>query len=348
MSLPALDEPDAAPPLRRPRDRRRRRSPWIAIVASVAVIAAAAVVTAPWDPQRRQAIEDQFVVWTNPPPAEIEAIAEATALTEEGRRILFASLPEIEDAESFNEHCGVEDATVLGCYAAERIYVFAVSDERLGGTVEVTAAHEMLHAAYERLSLAERREVDELVAAFVESLPDDDPVRAVVDTYAVRQHADEWHSRLGTEFADLGPELEAHFARYFVDRSAVVALRERSTAALRELEAEIDDLVAQIDALGADLEARGSAYDADVAALNADIDAFNARADAGDFSSQAQFDVERAELVARSDDLEAARVALNADVERYNGLVTTLEDLDARYADLYSSLDSKRDTADVE
>jgi len=329
----------------RPRGRVRtpgaRRGPLITTIASLVVIAVALVVIAPWDAQRRQAIADQITVWTNPPSAEVEAIAESVALTEDARRIFFATQPRIEGADSFNEHCEVEGQTVLGCYVDDRIFVYQVTDERLHGTVEVTAAHELLHAAYERLGRDDRARIDALVAQAVETIPADDPVRAIMATYAASQQADEWHSRLGTEFSELSPELEEYYARYFTDRSAVLALERESTAALDEVEAEIDALVAEIDALGDDLDARGERYEQDLAQLNADIAEFNDRAETiGGFASQEEFDAERASLLARSDALDAQRLSLNADTARYNDLVDQLEALDASYADLYSSLDS--------
>ncbi len=330
------------------RHRQPRRRPWVSLLASLTVIAVAAIVIAPWDAQRRQVIADQITVWTNPPSAEIEAIADATLLTEDARRVFFASLPVIEEAETFNEHCSIEGATVLGCYAAERIYVFNVTDDRLAGTVEVTAVHELMHALYDRLSSSERERVDALVAAAVAEIPDDDPVRDVLATYPESQQADEWHARLATEFSDIGTELEEYFAQYFGNRQLVVELTAQSRAALTELESEIAALVAQIDELGADLESRGNRYEQQLATLNTEIADFNRRADADEFDSAEQFNSERAALLARSDALEADRIDLNADTARYNELVAELNALDARYADLYSQLSSTQAPSNVE
>ena len=36
-------------------------------------------------------------------------------------------------------------------------YIYNVNDERLNGLKEVTAAHEMLHAAYERLPESDKK-----------------------------------------------------------------------------------------------------------------------------------------------------------------------------------------------
>jgi len=320
--------------------RRRWLSPWITTGIAVAAIIAVLVAIAPWDAQRRQAIADQVVVWTNPPEPEVVTLAEASEMSQTGRRIFFASLPSLEEGETFNEHCGSEGDTVLGCYDGKRIYVFRVADERLAGTNEVTAAHEMLHAAYSRLSRAERGILDALVEEFVAGLPADDPGFDLVETYPTDQQRDEWHSRLGTEYGSLSPELEEHYAQYFENRQAVLHLSEEATGELRDLEGQIEALVAEIDSLAADLDERSSDYDRWLANLNADIDDFNQRADSGGFTSQAQFDAERAELIDRSERLEVVRLKLNADVDHYNQLVEQLSALDADYADLYSSLDS--------
>jgi hypothetical protein len=324
----------------------RRRWP-LALSTLALPVAAATLFLAPWVPDRPEELRDGWIVWTEPSSDEVAAIADATGMSERGRRVYLASTPEIESTESFNEHCAVEGQVVLGCYVDREIYLFAVTDERLAGTVESTAAHEMLHAAYERLSRAEREEVDALVADFVASIPEDHRVFADLEGYPAEALPDEWHSRLGTEFADLPPALEAHYALYFDDRAKVLDLQERSIAAFVELEAQIDALITEIDALDLALDARSAAYDAAFAALEADIASFNARADRPDgFASQGQFDRERAALVARSDALDAESVAINGEVERYNALVAELEALDADYADLYESLDSTDAPAD--
>jgi hypothetical protein len=333
----------------RPRTRRSRMRLWPFLLGgtAAAVIAVIAVFASSWNLTRIQHFHDAYVAWSEPIPDEVAAIAEATGMSDEGELIYRASTPAIEDDDDFNEHCSIEGGAVLGCYHAGNVYVFAVTDSRLAGTVEVTAAHEMLHAAYERLSPAERDRVDLLVEEAIAGLPQDDPVFEDLELYAPAQHADEWHSRLATEFADLSPALEAHYARYFDDRAKVVALNVQATALFDELRAQIDALVAEIDALDPVLDARIAAYEAAIADFNADVDSFNARADSGAFTSQAQFDRERSALVARGDALDAEGAALDAEITRYNGLVEQLTALDADYADLYSALDSNDGTDSV-
>jgi hypothetical protein len=319
---------------------RPRRWPLVLGIVSTAVLAGVLLVLSPWDPARGQWLQDQYTVLTQPSPDEIVAIADATGMSDTGRLIFLASTPAVEDADAFNADCRVESEGTLGCFDGTDIYIYAVTDPRLQGTIEVTGAHEMLHAAYQRLSRDERAEVDELVAAAVAALPPDDPVFQDMANYPASQFPDEWHSRLGTEFADLPAALEAHYARYFDDRGLVLALDEQSTALLDELEAQLDTLAAEVEALDAEVTARSEAYDAALAAYNADVEAFNAKADSGGFTSQAQFDAARADLVARQQALDAERTSLNAEIDRYNALLDQLTALDADYADLYQSLDS--------
>ncbi len=277
---------------------------------------------------------DQVTIWISPSPAEISALADATGMSETGRRIFLASTPELDDAENFNTHCPVDEQIVLGCYTAREIYLYRVTDDRLQGTNEVTAAHEMLHAAYDRLPDSERTRIDGLIDAFVDALPDDHALFTVIESYPDKAHADELHSRLGTEFTELTPELESYFGRYFDDRTLVLAQHAKSTAALDAANARIAELSAELDALGADVETRRATWEADSAELDADIERYNA---AGWTPTS---DREYRELQARWDAREAARLALVADIDRYNALVAELNELSAASNELYQELDS--------
>lgn len=342
--------PSAALPLASytpPPPVRIRVWPFLLAAMALAVAAVVGILAATWTPAQTQHFHDSYITWAHPVSDEVAAIAQTTGMSHDGELIYRASRPAIEDDEDFNAHCSLESGAVLGCYAAGTIYVYAVTDDRLAGTVEVTAAHEMLHAAYERLPADERARIDDLVEARIAEIPADDPVYDDLALYQPSQLADEWHSRLGTEFSDLSPELEAHYTRYFDDRGKVVELNVQANAAFRELQEQIDALVVEIDALSPVLDARIAAYEADIAAFNSAVASFNARADSGSFTSQAQFDRERGALVARSDALDAEYAAIDAEIVRYNGLVARLTELDADYADLYSALDSTAGTDSV-
>ncbi|WP_395640837.1 hypothetical protein [Pseudolysinimonas sp.] len=326
-----------------PTPLRIRPWPFLLGAMAIAVLATVGVLASTWSLPRIQYFHDAYVAWSEPIPDDVAAIAQATGMSVEGELIYRASRPAIEDDDDFNEHCSIEGGAVLGCYYQGKLYVYAVTDERLAGTVEVTAAHEMLHAAYERLSADEQARIDGLVAEAIAAIPEDDPVYEDLALYPEYQLADEWHSRLGTEFADLPPALEEHYAVYFDDRAKVVELHVQANAYFTELQAQIDALVTEIDALDPVLDARIAAYEAAIVDYNADVDAFNGRNESGYYTSEAQFNADRNALVARGDALDAEYAAIDAEITRYNDLVAQLTALDADYADLYSALDSSDD-----
>jgi cell division protein FtsB len=354
FSVPPGLPPSASLPLASAEDppaptRRRRRHVWPVLVglSALATGVAVAVPIATWTPADTQYLHDTYVAWSEPVSDEVAAIAQATGMSHEGELVYRASRPAVEDSEVFNEHCALEGGAVLGCYAAGTIYVYDVTDERLAGTVEVTAAHEMLHAAYERLSEPEREEVDALVADYIASIPEDDPIYQDLALYAPGQLADEWHARLGTEFADLPAALEQHYARWFDDRAKVLELHVQANAAFRALQDQIEALVVEVDALGPAIDTRIAAYDSAASQYAADVASFNTRAENGSFTSREQFDRERAALVARGEALDAEVAAINEQVARYNELVAQLTALDADYAELYSALDPTADPETV-
>jgi hypothetical protein len=344
---PLHPTPPPGPPVVTAPRRGLRAWPFLLGGMAVAVITALAVFASSWNLASIQYFHDAYVAWSEPIADDVAAIAEATGMSPEGELVYRASTPAVEDDDAFNQHCSIEGGAVLGCYFEGNLYVYAVTDSRLAGTIEVTAAHEMLHAAYERLSREERERVDALVDEAVADIPETDPVFEDLALYPADQLADEWHSRLGTEFADLSPELEAHYARYFDNRAKVVELNAQATALFTQLRAQIDALVAEIDALDPVLDARIAAYEAAIADYNADVDSFNARAANGSFASEQQFYQERNALISRGNALDAEGAALDAEITHYNGLVEQLTALDADYADLYSALDPSDDTAGV-
>jgi hypothetical protein len=320
-----------------------RIRPWPFLLGgmAVAVIATVGVLASTWTLPRIQNFHDAYVAWSEPIPDDVAAIAQTTGMSVEGELIYRASTPAVEDDDDFNQHCSIEGGAVLGCYYEGNLYVYAVTDERLSGTVEVTAAHEMLHAAYERLSADEQTRIDGLVEEAIAAIYED------LALYPAAQLADEWHSRLGTEFADLPPALEEHYAIYFDDRAKVVELNVQANALFNELQAQIDALVTEIDELDPVLDARIADYEDDVDAFNADVDTFNARNNSGYYTTQAQFDRDRNALVARGDALDREYDAIDEQIDYYNGLVAELTALDEDYADLYSALDSSDDQETV-
>jgi len=247
-----------------------------------------------------RALTDQYVIWMNPPSDAVINLAEITGMTNAGRRIFYASKPSINDAEDFNSHCSDIETTmiILGCYAEGRIYVFNVRDEHIADAKYVASAHEMLHAAYVRLSGREREKVNGLLeAAYLESGASGD-FKDIMNEYAKvepGQRANELHSVLGTEYAKLPPALENYYAQYFVDRRAIVDMAVRYKEVFKNLENDQVRLKSEMDNLTARINSDSSLYDTLLFNLNADIDNFNTEK----FHSQADFYAQRQALTQR-------------------------------------------------
>ncbi|KQQ08565.1 hypothetical protein [Rathayibacter sp. Leaf296] len=291
------------------------------------------------------AVADRQAAEAFEPDAVIAGFAERTAMSTRGRALYYASHPSVEPTTGFNELCGygASDEIVLGCYTGSDIYISDVDNPDLDGVRDVTAAHEMLHAAWDRLDDDERSELGAQLEAAYETLPEGGTVAERLELYrtgGLGERVNELHSILGTEAADLPPTLEAHYAQYFTDRSVVVGLNARYEAVFTDLENRITDLVARIEASYVDLTARVEANNAEYDALNAEIDSFNSRADSGDFASQSAFDAVRADLLARGEAIDARRDAIDADIAAYDALRTELEGLNADAAALNKSVES--------
>lgn len=293
----------------------------------------------------RQAVIDNYMVWQYKPSAPIEAIADRTKLTDKGRFYFYASHPELNSREAFNNACTAknsEQSVVLGCYAAMRIYVFNIDNPKLDGMKEVTAAHEMLHAAYDRLSPDERDRVDGLVEAQLHKLTDERILSLVreYDKTEPGERLNELHSILGTEVAQLSPELETYYQQYFKDRGAVVALAMSYGSVFDELRSRMDALLAELTMLADRIERRNAEYTASAKQLNNDIESFNVRARSGRMSRE-EFDSERTTLEALQKDLQVFYDSIKADIALYDTKRSELEAINAESDVLNRSIDSK-------
>ncbi|MCU1441214.1 MAG: hypothetical protein JWP85_2211 [Rhodoglobus sp.] len=335
---------DAAPGTLRP--RHNRPGPVGGIVIALAMLVNIAIVVAVvWIATNQQRVVDQLAVWRFEPTAQLETYVERSTMTDEGRFLFYASRPEIAPEGAFDRVCSsrLEDVGILGCYLPgnRTIFLYDVTDDRLDGIEEVVAAHEMLHAAWDRMSEGERSALGPLLEAEAAKRADDAAFAETLAFYAKAEPGErlnELHSIIGTEFTEVGPELEAHYALYFTDRAAVTALHEKSNGVFVEQGKAIEALVARIDTLTAAIDADYASYNAGYDQLNADIDAFNARAESGDVIPVSQFNAERNELLRRQADLEALYATIDARHTEYVGLVAQLDDLNAQVDELNQSI----------
>lgn len=250
-----------------------------------------------WLYSSRQEVLDWYRLRDYEPTGAISLVASNASLNDLGKKLFYVHDPELLDKTEFAGKCSSgEETIVLGCYITHtKIYVFDVNDVRLEGVEEVTAAHEVLHAAYDRLSDKYKLELDKhLRSTFVEL--NSDRLNSTIASYEERDPTvvpNELHSILGTEVRVLTPFLEDHYAQYFVDRSAVVKIAEAYESEftkreeqivsydeqLKQLDIDIKQSEINIEFLGNALQTENNkltSLKSDPAAYNAAIPAYNA------------------------------------------------------------------------
>lgn len=276
---------------------------FIGLLLAVAILAVPLL--AVW---KAEALTDWWKLRDYSAPAEVAYLAQVDTMTSEARHYFYLNHPQIVgSADQFRQDCPQSEQTiVLGCYhgGENGIAVYAVNDARLNGVQEVTAAHEMLHAAYERLDLDKKNKIDTMLNDYYQNDLHDQRIINTMNAYKQSEPNDvvnEMNSIFGTEIASLPAPLEDYYRDYFTDRSAVVsfaqnyegeftsrlnqinAYDDRLTALKKQISQEEADLSAQSMQIHSDREeldglrssGRGSEYNSRVPAFNAEVNSYN-------------------------------------------------------------------------
>lgn len=277
------------------------------------------------------------------PSSQLSSITGQIDLSSYGKQLLYASDPMIENQAAFNQDCQSTERAVaiLGCYTHRKIYLFDITNSELSGAMEVTAAHEMLHAAYNRLFPWQRQAVDRMIEAEYQKIKDKSDLSVTLAYYAKTepgQRDNELHSILGTEVANLSPDLESYYSQYFTDRQQVVSLNAKYSSVLASVQSQVKLLSAQINTLGPQLRTDLDTYQIASNILTADMDTYNQKVKDKNFASSPEYTTERNQLLARIAELNAQRISLNERVASYNKIVDKLNSLSTRADQLNSSL----------
>lgn len=200
----------------------------------------------------KEAIYDAYRLRNYQAPLAVAKLASDDTMTDYSRHLFYVYHPQLQNKQDFQTSCsGSEKTIVLGCYILRRgIYLYNIKDERLAGVEQVTAAHEMLHAAYDRLSSSDKKQVNAWISDAY-SKTTDPRIKETFESYR-KDGADttnELHSILGTEVRNLSPELENYYKRFFTDRPAVVTYSEKYQAAFSARKTQGDQLIGQLNSL---------------------------------------------------------------------------------------------------
>lgn len=317
---------------------------WIGFTMFLALVALAVAAM-----MFRQEISDHVAGMNYDMTQRVSSLTADLELTDAGQRVFLATHPTVDGSQHFNEQCAdvdhSEQGHVLGCYTSDRIHLFDVTDERVSGVVEITAAHELLHAVFHRLGEGDRSLLAARLRDVYEEIAPTHP--QLHERMSVYEHlpdsafANELHSVLGTEVRDLPEWLEQHYAQWFSNRAALVDDFETYLTVFNDLQSQVDALQTEMAALREDVEERKSTYVDAVEAFNADASAYTSRIERDDYRD----DPERLQrdadaLQQRRAAIDAELAALQADIDTYNALRDELEALGELSAELDEHLDS--------
>ena len=295
----------------------------------------------------RQRVVDQLRVWKFTPTAAISEQVHRTGMSGDGKFLYLASEPTIESKTNFNTVCSVvtADTSILGCYISrtQRSYIYRETDSRLDGTEELWAAHEMLRAAWDRMSPTQRASLRGPLATVLMASTDesinlsgriadvnrDDPTDREAELYAI----------VGTEVPIVGTTLERNYSQYFVSRDAVTKLAAHARSYVVALKLKVDALSTTISDLGRTIDKRVKTFNSSAHKLDSAISSFNSRARTpGGFATLAQFNAERAILISRQHALRATMSSINHQVDAFNANLKKLRGLSETAASLIKSL----------
>lgn len=314
---------------------------WTPGVVALTVVCALIVAAWFWLLER-QIPQDWVASWGYAPTEEVAELEEALDLTWRGQLIWAAVNPTLEEAEAFNEYCDSHDAevSVLGCYAPseDKVYIYLITDETLKDANKSTAAHELLHAAWDRMTELEQVEVRGWLDELYES--DREWFDEELSTYEDDEWTEEMYTRAATKRRELPAELEEHYGKYFEDRAQVVQYYENYQEPLNELNAELDERWAELDELDVAIEEERAEYIAAVDEYNGRVERFNICADTPGCFNETTFAWQRQQLTAEGDELDAWQEALNGRIRDYNQKLAEYNEKEAVLQGLYNRMNS--------
>ena len=186
------------------------------LIKSVATILVVAAITALGLALffNRQYLSDLISANTFSASTEIKDIESSIRLTDRAKTIFYATHPILETQDAFNDSCNSHDSdiSILGCYTSGNIYIYNINSEELDGIVESTAAHELLHAVWDRMSANNKSAIAALITEVYNDPLYHEMLAEDLETYAESERIEELHSRIGTEISNLPAALEEHYA----------------------------------------------------------------------------------------------------------------------------------------
>ncbi len=291
-----------------------------------------------------QTISDHVLARQYTPTIDAIALRDMLQLTDKGSLYFNASHTKLSDANAFNQECPQREpnSPILGCYASRRIFVYDIRSADLEGIRETTAAHELLHAAYDRLSKPEKSRINQLLEETYKRVktPELEERMKYYEKNQPGEEINELHSILGTEQPTLSGELEQHYALYFKDRARIARFYQSYNTVFRSITNQINDLQSDINQRVETINQSIERYNSASRELEQSIAQFNDRSNRGDFTTQSDFLTARSQLVAQQEQLTQKRDAITRSIEEVSTTRQKYDRLIARYNQLSESINS--------
>jgi uncharacterized protein YukE len=297
---------------------------------------------------KAQALTDWWQLRGYSPPATVSGLASQDTMTTYATHVFYVNHPDIEsDPSQFQKDCGQAEKTiVLGCYHADQngIFLYDVTDPRLAGVEQVTAAHEMLHAAYDRLSSKDRNYVDGLLQDYYKNQLTDQRIIDTINSYKETEPNDvvnEMHSVFGTEVSSLPAPLEAYYKRYFDNRQAVANFSSSYENEFTSREDQIKAYKAQLDQLKASIQSQETDLDNQLKRINSDRAKLDSQRSSGQI---AQYNAGVNDFNQEVNAYNNAVETLRSSIRQYNLIVGKYNAVAKELANLAQSIDSRVQT----
>jgi len=302
---------------------------------------AAVIVGAAWGIINVHSVDDWLRLRNYTPPAAIASLADQDTFTSYTRHMFYVNHPQlINTVDTFRQYCPENKETiVLGCYhpGQNGIYIYSVNDPALYGVEQVTAAHEVLHAVYERLSTKQRNQLNAELEDYYKNGLTDPRVKAEVVLYQQTEPTDvmdEMSCTFGTEIANLPPALEEYYQQYFSNRQAIVAFEQNYQAEFTSRQSQINADDARLAVLKAQIGAEEDSLKSQLSDLQA------GRSSVENSNDQAQINSYNSQVAAYNSGVSR----LQADISTYNALVAQRNAIASDLASLQNSLDTRLTT----
>lgn len=293
---------------------------------------------------QRWNLYDKYRLRNYQPSQQIASLATDTSMNSYGRRLFYVYYPQLNNKQEFNHNCqGGERTIVLGCYVSGTgIYIYNVTEPRLEGVLQVTSAHEMLHAAYDRLGFKEKKRVTDMLEAAYGRMKDE-RIRSSIEDYR-KNGADitnELHSILGTEARELPLELEDYYKKYFSNRSTIVAYSEKYEQAFQLRKRQVEEADKAIAALRNEIENA----QADLEVLKQNLEQNRSRLD--ELVKQQRYEEYNAGVPSFNQTVSQYNTKaryIGALIDKHNNLVAERNAIVLEEKELIKAIDSRPDT----